>query len=140
MTPSDVDIPNSIARALLDALQEKRSGNQLPATMISLARVGAYQLQQCLPTGREPSEATLDLISLGQKPSGLINLADNKVSSVSHTLESTSNQPSTAVPTKINSSRRGLTPMAEAEISVQPDSLYMAIANSGNTCPQFESA
>ena len=122
VTPSDIDIPDSIARALLDTLQEKWSGNQLPATMISLARIGASQLQQCLAMGRETSEATLDIISLGQEPPNLINLAD-KVSSVSHTLESTSNQPSTAVPTKINSSRRGLTPMAEAETSVQPDSL-----------------
>ena len=54
----------------------------------------------------------------GKEPSGLINLAD-KVSTVSHTLEGTSNQPSTAVPAQINSSRRGLIPTAEAEPSVQ---------------------
>ena len=40
VTPNDADIPDSIARALLDALQEKRIGNQLPAMRISLARVG----------------------------------------------------------------------------------------------------
>ena len=112
--PSDADIPHSIAKALLNALQRKRTGNNLPPTMISIARVRASQLQKCLVTGREPSEgtiqATLDLISLGQKPSGLTNLAD-KVSTVSHTLERTSNQPSTAVPAQINSS--------------------------GNTCPQL---
>ena len=45
VTPSDADTPDSIVRALLDALQEKRTENQLPATMISLARVGASQLQ-----------------------------------------------------------------------------------------------
>ena len=52
VTPSDADIPDSIARALLDPLREKQSGNQLPASMISLARVGGPQLQQCLVTGR----------------------------------------------------------------------------------------
>ena len=41
VTPSGTDIPDRIATALLDALQEKRTGNQLPAMMISLARVGA---------------------------------------------------------------------------------------------------
>ena len=41
VTPSDADIPDSIARALLDALQEKRTGSQLPGTLISVARVGA---------------------------------------------------------------------------------------------------
>ena len=40
VTPNDADIPDSIARALLDALQEKRTGNQLPAMRISVARVG----------------------------------------------------------------------------------------------------
>ena len=101
MTSSDADIPDSIARALLDALKEKRTENELPSTMILIARVRASQLQQRLVTGREPSEgtiqATLDLISLGQEPSDLTNLAD-KVSTVSHTLECTSNQLSTAVP------------------------------------------
>ena len=53
VTPNDADIPDSIARALLDALPEKRTRNQLPATMISLARVGGAQLQQqWLATGR----------------------------------------------------------------------------------------
>ena len=40
VTPNDVDIPDSIARARLDALQEKRTRKQLPAMMISVARVG----------------------------------------------------------------------------------------------------
>ena len=97
MTSSNTNIPHSIARALLDALQEKRTGKDLPPTIISIACVRASQLQQYLVTGREPSEgtnqATLDLISLGQGPSGLTHLAD-KVSTVSHTLEYTSNPPS----------------------------------------------
>ena len=37
----DADIPDSVARALLDALQEKRQGHQLPAAMAPLARVRA---------------------------------------------------------------------------------------------------
>ena len=139
VTPSDADIPDSIARALLNALQEKQTGNDLPPAVISIARVRAYQLQQCLVTGREPPEDTiqapLDLISMGQEPSGLTNVAD-KVSTVSHTLEFTSNQPSSPISAKINSSRRGRTPTADAEIaSVQANSLYTAIA-SGNDCPQ----
>ena len=88
MISSDADIPDSIARAVLGALQEKRTGNDLLSTIISIARVRASQLQQCLSTGREPSkgtiQATLDLISLGQEPSGRTNLAD-KVSTVSYT-------------------------------------------------------
>ena len=127
MTPSDADIPDSIARAPLNALQEKRTGNQLPATMISLARVRASQLQQCLAMG------TIRFISLGQGPSGSINLAD-KVPTVNRTLECTSNQPSIAVPAQINGSRRGLTPTADTET---PGSLYTAIANSGNICLQL---
>ena len=73
----------------------------------------------------------------GREPSGLINLAD-KVSTVSHTLEGTSNQPSTAVSAHINSSRRGLTPTAEAEKSVQTLCTWLSLINSGNTCPQLE--
>ena len=76
VTSNDGDVPDSIAsRALLDALQKKRTGNELPSTMIAIARVRASQLQQCLVTGREPSEGTIqatpDLISRGQEPSGL---------------------------------------------------------------------
>ena len=101
--------------------------------------------------GKEPAEstvqATLDLISLGQDKSGLANLAD-KVSTMSHTLGCTSKQPSTAVPSKINSRSRGRTPTADVEItSVQADSsiqndltnavngtsLYTTITNNGNT-------
>ena len=80
VTPSDAGIPDSIARALLDALQEKRTGNQLPATMVSLARLRVSQIQRCLVTGREPTEAiiqaTLDIISVGQGPAGSTTLAD----------------------------------------------------------------
>ena len=135
MTPSNADIPNSIARALLDALQEKQTGNQLPATMISLARVKASHPQRYLATGKEPAEtiiqATLDLISLGQRPSGSTTLAD-KVSTVNHTLDG---QPSTAVPAQIDRSRRRLTPTADAETT--GGYLYTAIAYSGTTCPQY---
>ena len=35
MTLNDADIPDSIARALFDALQENRTGNQLPDMRIS---------------------------------------------------------------------------------------------------------
>ena len=101
VTSSDADIHDGIAKALLDDLQEKWIGNELRSTMISIARVRASQLQQCLIAGRETSagttKATLDLISLEQEPSGLTNLA-GKVSAVNHTLECISNQPSTAVP------------------------------------------
>ena len=135
MTPSDADIPNSLARALLDALQEKRTGNQLPATTISMARVRAFQLQRCLATGKKPAEttiqATLDLMSLGQGLSGSTNLAD-KVSTVCHTRLDV--QPSTAVSAQIGSSRRDLTPTADAE--TRGGSLYTTIFNNGTGCPQ----
>ena len=75
----------------------------------------------------------MDLISLGQELSGSTNLAD-RVFTVSHTIECTSNQPSTAVPAQINSSRRGLTPTTDAETT---DSMGTVIANSGSTCPQL---
>ena len=131
MALSDADIPDSIARALLDALQEKRTENQLPVTMVSLARVRASQLQPCLVTGREPTEgiiqATLDIIAVGQGPVDPTTLA-NKVSTVSHTLDI---QPSTAVPAQDN--RSSLNPIACAEIT--GGSLYTAIADSGNICP-----
>ena len=82
----DADIPDSVARALLDALQEKRQGHQLPAAMAPLARVRASQLQQCVANGTEPPEAViqaaLDLIAMGQGPSDPVALAD-KVSMVS---------------------------------------------------------
>ena len=69
----DADIPDSVARALLDALQEKRMGNQLPAAMAPLARIRASQLQKCISDGTEPQEtiiqAALDLIALGKGPS-----------------------------------------------------------------------
>ena len=112
--------------------------------MISVAPVKVSQLEQCLVPGREPSEgtiqATLDLISLGQEPSVLTHLAD-KVSIVSHTFKCTSNQPSTAVPAQINSSRGGRTPTDDAEITrVQTDcstTLYTAITNDGNACLQL---
>ena len=76
--------------ALFDALQKNRTENNFSLKMISVAPVRASQLEQCLVTGIEPSEgtiqATLDLISLGQEPSGLTHLAD-KVSTVSHTFK-----------------------------------------------------
>ena len=132
VTPSDAYIPDSIARALLDALQEKRTGNQLPATMVSRARVRASHLQQRLVTGREPTEttpqATLDIITVGQEPADSTTLTD-KVSTVSHTLDV---QQSTHVPAQLYIIR-SLNPTACAETT--GGSLYTAIANSGNTCP-----
>ena len=53
VTLNDTDILDSIARALFNALQEKLTGNQLPATMIALARVGGAQLQ--VGDSRKPS-------------------------------------------------------------------------------------
>ena len=86
MESGDADIPDSVARALLEALQEKRQGNQLPAAMAPLARVRASQLHQCVTNGTDPLEAViqaaLDLIAMGQGPPDLIALAD-KVSMVS---------------------------------------------------------
>ena len=80
VTPCDADIPDSIARALLDALQEKQTGNQLPAAMRSLARIRASQLQQRLAAGSEPTEAViqaaLDLIAVGQGPADPLALAE----------------------------------------------------------------
>ena len=94
-------------------IKERRTGNNLPAAMISVARIRTTQLQWYLVTGKEPSEstiqATLDLISLGQDTSDLANLAD-KVSTVSHMLECASNQTNRAGPAQINSSSRGRTP------------------------------
>ena len=55
----DTDIPDSVARALLDALQEKRQGHQLPAAMAPLVRVRASQLQQCVANETEPQEAVI---------------------------------------------------------------------------------
>ena len=82
----DADIPDSVARALLEALQEKRQGNQLPAAMAPLARVRASQLRQCVTNGTDPPEAViqaaLDLIAMGQGPPDPVALAD-KVSMVS---------------------------------------------------------
>ena len=87
-TPSDADIPDSIARALLDALQEKRTGNNIPPTMILIARVRASQLQQCLGNGertiRRYHSSDPGTLYLGQEPSGLTNLT-RKVSTVTHT-------------------------------------------------------
>ena len=86
VTSGDADIPDSVARALLDALQDKRQGQQLPAAMVPLARVRASQSHQCMAKGTDPTEAvvqaTLDLIAMGQGPSAPLTLAD-KVSMVS---------------------------------------------------------
>ena len=121
LTHGDTDILDSITKALLDALQERRTRNNLPPAMIPVARIPATQLQQRLVTGNEPSEstiqATLDFISLGHDTSGSANLAD-KMSTVSHTLECTLDQPSNAVPAQINSRSTGRsTPTADAEIT-----------------------
>ena len=88
MTTCDADIPDSIARALLDVLQDKRKGSQLPAAMVPLAHARPSQLQHCIAKGSEPTEAvvqtTLDLIAVSQGPADPLALAD-KVSMVSQT-------------------------------------------------------
>ena len=98
MIPGEADIPDSIAKALLDALQTKRTGNNIPPAAILLSRIRTTQLKQCLLTGREPSdctvEATLNLIPLEQKTSCSANLA-GKVSRLSHILEYATDPPST---------------------------------------------
>ena len=80
MGSGGADIPDSVARALLDALREKRHGNQLPPAMAPLARIRASQLQQCITNGTEPQEtviqAALDLIAMGQGPHDPVALAD----------------------------------------------------------------
>ena len=80
MMLSDADILNSIiARALLDALQERWTGDNLPPAMTPMAHIRATQLQQCFMAGKEPSnstiQVTLDLISLRHNKSSLANLA-----------------------------------------------------------------
>ena len=75
-----------------------------------LVRIRASQLQQCLLTRKKTSDntiySTLELIFLEHNPSGPTNLA-NKVSTESHTLECTTNEPRTIVPTQTNSSSYG---------------------------------
>ena len=121
---SDVaDIPDSVARALLDALQEKRIGNQLPAAMAPLARIRASQLQKCIADGTEPQEtiiqAALDLIALGKGPSDPAALSD-KVSMVSQMPDVQTNA---TLPAQDSSSTINTT--ACAEVTTNP--LYQAI-------------
>ena len=117
------DIPDSVARALLDALQEKRIGNQLPAAMAPLARIRASQLQKCIADGTEPQEtiiqATLDLIALGKGPSDPAALSD-KVSMVSQMPDVQTNA---TLPAQDSSSTINTT--ACAEVTTNP--LYQAI-------------
>ena len=104
--------------------------NQLPAAMVSLARVRASQLQQCLATGREPTQAviqaTLDMIAVGQGPANSLALA-NTVFVVSQTPDV---QLNTTVPAQERS--RSLTPTARAEVT--GGSLYTTIADNSNIC------
>ena len=117
------DIPDSVARALLDALQEKRIGNQLPAAMAPLARIRASQLQKCIADGTEPQEtiiqAALDLIALGKGPSDPAALSD-KVSMVSQMPDV---QTKATLPAQDSSSTINTT--ACAEVTTNP--LYQAI-------------
>ena len=119
----DADIPDSVARALLDALQEKRMGNQLPAAMAPLARIRASQLQKCISDGTEPQEtviqAALDLIAAGKGPSDPAALAD-KVSMVSQMPDVQTNA---TLPAQDSSSTINTT--ACAEVTANP--LYEAI-------------
>ena len=129
MTPGDADIPGSIARALLYALQEKRMGNQLPAAMGPLARVRASQLQQCLAKGSEPTEAviqaTLDLIAVDQGPANPLALA-NTVSMASQTPDV---QLNATVPAQDSSSSFNTPARAE----VADGFLYTTIADNSST-------
>ena len=97
VTLNDADIPNSIARALFDALQENRTGNQLPAMRISGV-----------------SRRRLLSIAVNWRRGGNHQVLSSSLPKfhVSHTLEDISNQPSTAVPPQIDSRRNGLTPTA----------------------------
>ena len=101
MTLGDADTPDSIARALFDALQDKRAGNKLPLLTIPLARIRATQLQHCLSIAKEHSDCmsqvTLGLIAREHEALGPANLAD-KVPTVRHTLECTTSETSTTVP------------------------------------------
>ena len=129
--PGDADIPDSVARTLLDALQEKRQGNQFPAAMAPLARVRASQLQQCVANGTEPQEAviqaTLDIIAMGQGPPDPVALAD-KVSLVSQTSDVQTNA---TLPAQNSSSSINTTACAQ----VTPNPLYRAVTPDNHTNP-----
>ena len=131
MESGDADIPDSVARALLDALQDKRQGHQLPAAMAPLARVRASQLHQCVANGTEPPEAviqaTLDLITMGQGPFDPVALAD-KVSMVSQMPEVQTN---VTLPAQDSSSSINTT--AREEVTADP--LYRTVAPESNTSP-----
>ena len=127
----EADIPDSVARALLDALQEKRMGNQLPAAMAPLARIRASQLQKCISDGTEPQktviQAALDLIATGKGPSDPAALAD-KVSMVSQMPDVQTNA---TLPAQDSSSTINTTPCAE----VTANPLYEAITPDNHSNP-----
>ena len=131
MESGDADIPDSVAGALLEALQEKRQGHQLSAAMAPLARVRASQLQQCVANGTEPQEgviqAALDLIAMVQGPSDPVALAD-KVSMVSQMPEV---QMNATLPAPDSSSSINTT--AHAEVTANP--LCRTIARDNHTSP-----
>ena len=125
----DADIPDSVARALLEALQEKRQGNQLPAAMAPLARIRAFQLQQCVANGTEPQEAViqvaLDLIAMGQGSPDPVALAD-KVSMVNQMPDV---QRNATLPAQDSSSTINTTACAE----VTANSLYRTVTPDNRT-------
>ena len=127
----NADIPDSVARALLDALQEKRYGNQLPAAMAPLARIRASQLQQCVTNGTEPQEAViqaaLDLIAMGQGSPDPVALAD-KVSMVSQTPDVQTNA---TLPAQDSSSRSDRKPFVQSGHARQSH-------QSHGTCPRSD--
>ena len=125
VTSGEADIPDIDARALLDALQDKRQGQQLPAAMVPLARVRASQLHQCVAKGTDLVQATLDLITMGQGPSDPLALAD-KVSMVSQMPEV---QMNATLPAQDRSSSINTT--ARAEVTADP--LYRTAALTSNT-------
>ena len=129
MGSGDADIPDSVARALLDALQEKRQGNQLPAAMAPLARIRASQWQQCITNGTEPPEtviqAALDLIAMDQGSSDPVALAD-KMSMVSQMPDV---QRNATLPAQDSSSSINTTACAE----VTANSLYRTATPDNHT-------
>ena len=118
-----------VARALLEALQEKRQGHQLLAAMAPLARIRAPQLQQCVANGTEPQEAViqaaLDLIAVGQGPSDPVAQGD-KVATVSQMPDV---QRNATLPAQDSSSSINTTACAE----VTANSLYRTVTLDNHT-------
>ena len=71
MTLNDAGIPDSIARALFDALQENRTGTQLPAMRISWSsRKEARNYSSDLATSQEQSDSIILAAKVAGEPYG----------------------------------------------------------------------